>query len=157
MDHDPQVKAFRRKILTEREVRLLVRGMKRMMGEPFVSAAARCRLSLADTIRFMAVSARLTEAREARGLTAKALAALLRAPKYRVADIEGGSAHILDASVLARYIDLMGLREWFRQWQSANPGLAKRLAVPDPGARTAPTGGGSRASRRLRSPASRRR
>jgi len=129
MELNPKVKAFRRKILTDSEVRRVTHAIRKAMGEPFITAMAQYRLSIADGVRFMAVSARLVEAREARGLTLKALAMQLGAPQYRVAEIERGNTKRLDASVLARYIDRMGLRAWFSRWESANRGLAKRLGV----------------------------
>ena len=144
MELNPQAKALRRKILTEREVRQMTHALKRAMGEPFISATARYGLSIADSLRFMAVSTHLVEAREAQGLTLKTLATQLGAPQYRIAEIERGSTKHLDASVLARYIDMMGLRGWFCQWQSANRGLAKRLAVPEAGDLTTRSSGRSR-------------
>lgn len=133
MEPSPQVKAFRRKILTEREVRQMTHALKKAMGEPFVSARALYGVPVADGIRFMAVSTHLVEAREAKGLTLKTLAKELGAPQYRVAEIERGSTQRLDTSVLARYIDRMGLREWYARWESANRGLAKRLAGSEAG------------------------
>ncbi len=150
MELSPKVKAFRRKILTDREVRQLTHAMKKAMGEPFTSAMAQYRISVADGLRFMAVSAHLVEAREARGLTPKALARQLSAPQYRVAEIEKGDTKRLDASVLARYIDAMELRVWFRRWESANRGLAKRLDVPEAGNLTSRFSGRSGVSRPLR-------
>ena len=140
MDLSPQAKALRKRILTEREVRQMTRALKRAMGEPFASVSARSGLSIADGLRFMSVSAHLVEAREAKGLTLKALAKELGSPQYRIAEIETGSTNRLDASVLARYIDTMGLREWFSRWEAANRGLAKRLSVPEAGNLTTRSG-----------------
>ena len=120
------------------------------MGEPFVSVMAGYGLSLADGIRFMAVSAHLMEAREANGLTLEMLAKKLGAPQYRVADIERGSTKHVDASVLGRYIDMMGLREWYLGWASANRGLAKRLAASEARNSAPRSGRRSRVSRPLR-------
>ncbi len=141
MEPSSNARVFRRSILTDREVRQMVRALKRAMGEPYVSVAARYPLSIADCIRFMAVAARLVEAREARALTLKAVARRLRAPQYRVAEIERGNTKRLDTPLLGRYIDAMELRSWFGRWESANRGLAKRLAVPAAGIqRTTPPG-----------------
>ena len=147
MERDRQIKALRKKILTEREVREMTRALRNAMGELFVSATKQYGLSVADGIRFMAVSTHLVEAREAKGLTLKMLAKELGVPQYRVAEIERGSTKHVDASLLRRYIDAMGLREWYSRWETANRGLAKRLATPEAGNVTTRFSGRSRATR----------
>ncbi len=137
MELSPKAKAFRRKILTDREVRQAADTFKRMMGEPLVGAMARHGLSISDDLRFMAVATRLVEARVAKGLTLKTIAKQLGEPQYRIAEIERGNTNQLDVSLLRGYVDIMGLRRWFRQWETANRRLAERLAGSQVGSRVA--------------------
>jgi hypothetical protein len=44
-------------------------AVRNAMGEPFISVTRQYGLSIADDIRFMAISTNLVEAREAKGLT----------------------------------------------------------------------------------------
>jgi hypothetical protein len=129
MHSAPHSKNPRKAILTDTQVRHVTRLMKAMLGDSVMSIGRRLGLRPADLVRFMPVAARLAEAREARGLTVKGLAKRLGAPQYRIKQIESAEIMGLDAPVLARYVDAMGLREWFGQWESANRSLARRLGA----------------------------
>jgi hypothetical protein len=60
----------------------------------------------------------------------KAVAAELKAPQYRLKDIEQGQVKNIKSEILLRYIGFLGLSRWFSQWKKANPRLAEKILSP---------------------------
>ena len=81
---------FMRKILSEDEIRLLSRKLRKVMGPVFGEFSRSYGLKIEDSIRFQAVATRLREAREKRGPDRKTVARALRVPDsdvpYRLKD-----------------------------------------------------------------------
>jgi hypothetical protein len=119
-----------RKILSEQEVRLMTRRLRKIvepiLGEPSENYG----LEIEDAVRFGAVATRLREAREARGMDLKAAARAMRVPHYRLRYIEQRNLSRLRTADLHAYIDFLGLNKWFARWSRANSELAARL-VPN--------------------------
>jgi hypothetical protein len=118
-----------RKILSEDEICLISRRLKRVMSPIFGEVSSRYGLNIEDTIRFQAVATRLREAREHRSMDLKAAAKALGVPQYRLRDIEKGHLEEIKPAVIRQYIDFLGLGKWFARWRKANSQLAARLGV----------------------------
>ncbi|HWP56708.1 MAG TPA: helix-turn-helix domain-containing protein [Candidatus Acidoferrales bacterium] len=119
---------FMRKILTEDEVRLMTRRLRKVAGPLLRELAGRYGIDFEGSVRFGAVAHRVREAREARGMDLKAAAKALRVPQYRLRYIEQCNLKHLRGSDLRAYIDFLGLNQWFARWRKANLKLAARLA-----------------------------
>ena len=117
-----------RKILSEDEVRLLTRDLRKVVGPLLGELSERYGLDFEASVRFGAVAHRLREAREARGMDLKSAARAVRVPQYRLRYIEQSSLKHLRGSDLHAYIDFLGLNRWFAGWRKANPELAAQLA-----------------------------
>jgi hypothetical protein len=128
-----------RKILSEDEVRLMTRRLRKVIGLTTMECEAtrtRCLgklpslygIDIEDSVRFGAVATRLREAREARGMDFKTVAKAMRVPQYRLRYIEGSNMKNLRTSDLHAYVQLLGLNKWFARWCEANSKLAARLA-----------------------------
>jgi hypothetical protein len=116
------------KILSEDEVRLMTRRLRKVIGPIFGELPSLYGIDIEDSVRFGAVATRLREAREARGMDFKAVAKTMRVPQYRLRYIEGSNMKHLRTSDLHAYIQLLGLNKWFARWCEANSKLAARLA-----------------------------
>jgi cytoskeletal protein RodZ len=116
-----------RRILSEEEVQFLTRPLAKATRSIFEKFSSRDELELEDSIRFQAVATRLRERREKDGLDLKAAAKAMGVPRYRLRDVEEGRMKILDASVLHRYVDFLGIGRWFTRWSKAHPELAADL------------------------------
>ena len=81
-----------------------------------------------DLIRFLQVAQRCTQAREEKGLTIKEAAFSLKVPQYHLRGIEGTRGISIRVTTLNRYIDFLGLRDWFEDWKVNHPGVYRRLA-----------------------------
>jgi hypothetical protein len=123
-----KTRALMRKILSEDEVCLVTRRLRKVMGSILGELSGRYGLDIEDSVRFGAVATRLREAREARGMELKALAKALRVPQYRLQYIEDCNMKHLRTSDLHAYLDLLGLNKWFARWSRGNSKLAARLA-----------------------------
>jgi transcriptional regulator with XRE-family HTH domain len=122
-----QMRSLMRRILSEEEVQFLtsrVAKATRSISEKFSS---RDELELENSIRFQAVATRLRERREKSGMDLKAAAKALGVPRYRLREVEGCRMKNLDASVLHRYVDYLGIGRWFSQWSKAHLELAADL------------------------------
>ena len=100
---------FRRKILTDEEVRALSRAAAALLGPEIVAMSKGHDLSMEDNCRYMSLSARLEDARTERGLTLKEAAKELRTPKYRLEEVEKGRLRSLNPGLLLQYVDYLGL------------------------------------------------
>jgi hypothetical protein len=119
------------KILSEDEIRLMTRGLRKAIGPALGELSGQYGLDIEDSVRFGAVATRVREAREGRGMDLKAAAKALRVPQYRLRDIEKCSLRHLRGSDLHAYIDFLGLTKWFARWRKATQKLAARL-TPKP-------------------------
>jgi len=84
---------FRRKILIDEKVCALAKATKAILGPEIMASSNKYHLSVEDGLRYMSLSARLEDARTARGLTLKEAARDLKTPKYRLEEIEKGHTH----------------------------------------------------------------
>lgn len=86
------------------------------------------RLNMEWTVRFMAVSSRIKERRDALGLSIQKAARLLKVPQYRLKAIEARHRREILPEVLDAYLDLLRLKPWFGKWRKANPGMKQFLS-----------------------------
>lgn len=120
---------FRRKILSDEEVRAFAKAAKELLG-PEIMAISTCQhLSMEDSLRYMSLSARLEDVRTARGLTLKDAAKELGTSKYRLEEVEKGRLKSLNPDLLVQYVEYLGLKAWLGKWEKANPALADRLGL----------------------------
>lgn len=129
MEHSKKAELFRRKILTDEEVRAFSKAAEALLGPEIMAMSRSYELSMEDSLRYMSLSARLEYARSERGLTLKEAARELRTPKYRLEKVEKGRLKSLNPELLLRYVDYLGLKTWFGKWKKANHGLSKRLGL----------------------------
>ncbi len=135
-----------RRLLTKEEVRLFAERLKQMMGTPLMEMSHRHGVSIEDHFRFHSLAVRLRDTRIERGLSLKATSSALRTAQYRLAAIESNQVGRIDAQLLVRYVDHLGMKNWFGRWKTCNPSLARRIRVTGAGnVTTAP-----RATRRKR-------
>jgi len=80
-----------------------------------------------DLVRFLAVSQRCMEAREEKGLTVREAASLLKVPQYHLRGIEGTRGISIHPATLEKYIDFLGLGDWFDEWKRGNSDVYQRL------------------------------
>lgn len=130
MELSKKEQKFRRKILTDDEVRAFAKATKTVLGPEIMATSENHHLSIEDSLRYMSLAARLEDARTESGLTLKEAAKELKVPKYRLEDVEKGNLRSLNPALLLHYIDHLGLKSWFSKWQKANLGLAERLGLP---------------------------
>ncbi len=116
-------------ILPNEVVHEIVRQMPKVMGSPFAELIKERRIDMEGTIRFQAVSARCKEAREKARLTLKDVATQLKVPQYRIRDIEERGVSQILPDVFQQYIQLLGLGQWYKKWESVNGSFAIRLAL----------------------------
>lgn len=122
-----RVKSFRKRILTDDEIKVFAGHMKESMGPTFSALSDEYGLSIEDTLRFQPLSYRLVEARTVKGLTLKEAAAALKVPKYRLDYVEKASIGNISPEIALRYIEFLGLSGWFGKWKKANAEFAKRM------------------------------
>lgn len=120
------------RLIGDKEVRLLAERVELALGDR-LSRLLRCYgVSAEDHFRFRPLAARFEGARERHGLSLKTAALALRVPQYRLAAIEGSRIQDIDPTLVARYVEHLGLRSWFGRWMRANPELAQRLRLTKP-------------------------
>ena len=79
-----------------------------------------------DMMRFRPVEVACKEAREKMGLTVKQVADQMKVQQYRLTAVEENRAEIR-VDILERYIDLLGLRDWFSGWVASNQDVYQRI------------------------------
>jgi hypothetical protein len=137
---------IQRRLLTDEEVQFLAEKSKRLMGEPVVGMLKQYGISPEDHFRFHPLAVRLASARAERGLDLKAAAAALKVARFRLGDIEGSRTKDIDSGLLVRYVEYLGLKNWFGRWKKANASLAEHMQISGAGNLTT----ASRATRRKR-------
>ena len=137
---------IQRRLLTDEEVRFLAEKSKQLMGEPLGGMLKQYGISPEDHFRFHSLAVRLASARAERGLDLKAAAAALKVARFRLHDIEGSRTKDIDFALLVRYVEYLGLKNWFGRWKKANALLAERMQLAGAGNLTT----ASRATRRKR-------
>ena len=124
-----EARALRRKLLSDDEVRLMALQLNDAMGEWFHDAMDRYEIDVEANLRFMSVAARVQEARENKHLDLKEAASAVKAPQYRLRDIEQGRLKHVVPDILVNYVNLVGLNTWFGRWKNANVGIVDRLGL----------------------------
>jgi transcriptional regulator with XRE-family HTH domain len=119
-----------RTILTNAEVSQVVHGIRNVFGERFAALAASYGLDLEEGVRFMPVAKRCEERRAAQNWAIRDVAKALRVPQYRLKDIESGHVRNVRPEILHAYVSHLGLTSWYRRWEHANPGIARRVGLP---------------------------
>lgn len=80
-----------------------------------------------DMIRFHPVGEECAKIKEQKGLSVKQIAAQMKIPQYRLKAIEKTDLIYIQLAVLERYIDFLGMREWFNAWVCENTDVYNRL------------------------------
>jgi len=88
----------------------------------------KCDINMKDMIRFQLVSEKCRSEREKRGLAFKQIALSLNIPQYRLKYIESSSVKNINADILKKYIDYLGLRRWFNFWKKNKLDVYARLS-----------------------------
>jgi transcriptional regulator with XRE-family HTH domain len=128
-----------RRSLTRREIALVERRVRELLGRDVVEFAESRGISLRDSVRFGALSEQCVAARQRKGLTLKQAAAQIRVPQYRLREIEHNHLSHIDPSVLQRYLGSLGLESEAAAWSRQHRSLARRLGLLAPSARSAPS------------------
>ena len=81
-----------------------------------------------DMIRFQMVSEMCWAERERKGLTFKQISVALKVPQYKLKDIEKSGVKTITVDILERYINFLGLNEWFNSWKKNNTDVYERLS-----------------------------
>jgi len=81
-----------------------------------------------DMIRFQMVSEMCRNERERKKLTFKQISLDLKVPQYRLKDVEKSSVKTITVDILERYIDFLGLSQWFDSWKKHNADVYDRLS-----------------------------
>lgn len=125
--------AFRRRILTDAEITAFAQHMRKVMGPILAVISDGHSISIEDTLRFQSLAFRLAEARRAKGLTLKEAAASLKVPKYRLDDIENASIGNIRPEIALRYVEFLGLKNWFGRWRKVNLKLTTQMGFTETG------------------------
>ncbi|MCM8771330.1 MAG: helix-turn-helix domain-containing protein [Candidatus Omnitrophica bacterium] len=80
-----------------------------------------------DMIRFHPVAQKCKQIRQEKGLTIKQVATSIKVPQYRLRAIEDSSLRYILFDVLKRYVDFLGLTDWFILWKDKNKDVYRRL------------------------------
>lgn len=115
--------------VTDAELAYIAQRIRETLGPEVMAHMASLGLDVETTLRMKALGELFVDAREAKGLTLKEAAAQLRAPQYRVRDVEAG-ARRLDPGVLARYAGMLGIGRGVRAWARRYPDLAAPIGLP---------------------------
>jgi len=78
-------------------------------------------------IRFQPISKLCQKTREAKNLTIKQVAMQLNVPQYRLKDIEAASVEKIVFDVLEKYVDLLGLKDFFSGWAEKNKDIHQHI------------------------------
>jgi len=85
-----------------------------------------------DLMRFMPVKTTCKEARERMGITIKQAAQQIKVQQYRLKGVEGDSGGTVTREALDKYIDFLGIRNWFDTWLKVNRDVYERLESEPP-------------------------
>ena len=80
-----------------------------------------------DMIRFHPVGEECSKIREQKGFSVKDIAIQMKVPQYRLKAVEKSDITYIQPIVLERYIDFLGIREWFNAWTHKNTDVYNRL------------------------------
>jgi len=92
-----------------------------------LETAQKYNINMRNMIRFQIVAETCRLSREKKQLDYKQVAAMLKAPQYRIKDIECSRLKDVLPDILECYIDFLGLRVWFKSWIKHNADVYKRL------------------------------
>jgi len=113
--------------LTDDQVEEVASQMVAVLGPAVATMMVAAGIDARDQVRFHAVAERCRARRESQGLSIPSAAGTMKVAQYRLKDIEAGGVGRMDARILARYVTLLGLDDWFARWKSHNAELAGRL------------------------------
>jgi hypothetical protein len=116
-------------ILTDAEVRFMVRRMQNILGPEFLKTVSHHNVRLEDGVRWGSLQARCEDEREKRGLTLKEASSHLKIPQYRLRAIEAGTLREFKAEFAGRYFQYLGIESWVKRWARANAELARRAGI----------------------------
>ncbi len=120
---------LQQKLLTDAEVTLLSTQLQRLMGASMIQMVHKHGMSTDDFFRLGPLAKRLEAARVERGMNLKDVALALKTAQYKLATLENAAARDLDAALMQRYVEFLGLKTWFGRWKKANADLAGRLGL----------------------------
>ena len=84
-----------------------------------------------DLIRFMPVKTVCKESREKMGITIKQAAEKIKVQQFRIKGIEGDYGEVT-REALDKYINFLGIRNWFDTWLKVNRDVYERLESEPP-------------------------
>jgi len=114
-------------ILTDADVGLLHRELRRVLDSSFRTLPADILNRADDTIRWHALGARCAQARGARGIRDVAIA--LGIPQYRLRAIEGGRFTEFRIDLARRLFRFLEIEVWVERWCRSNRELATRIGL----------------------------
>jgi transcriptional regulator with XRE-family HTH domain len=112
------------------EIRALALALRKRMGEPYVHLTGEAARNFEDLVRLAPFAERFKAEREAEGLSIKDVSDRIKAPQYRLEEIERASPDIKQEH-LEKYANFLELGSWVRSWAKANRELAERLGISD--------------------------
>ena len=125
----PAFAKLQQKLLSDAEVQFLSEQLQNLMGPEIKQLMLTTGLSTDDFFRLGPLTSRLQAARGKKGLSLKEVALALKTTQSRIAQQEKAIARNIDAALLLRYVDFLGLKIWFGRWKKANPELAARIGL----------------------------
>ena len=140
VDNSEERSAKATDLLDEQQVATVTSLLRASLGGEVFSLAEQYGLRVEDCVRYMSVASRLQEEREIAGLSIKDVAARLGLPQYRIRDAESSALNV-QAYVLLRYADLVGLSEWYQEWSRQNPEFLERISRGQGGRKRAGSAG----------------
>lgn len=108
---------------------MLSEEMRRMLPPELGAVSERYETHFGEGLRFGAVATLCREARERMAMTTAEVARRLRTAQYRIRAVDSNRFREVDADVLRRYVELLGIRPWFRRWARANRSLMEALTA----------------------------
>jgi len=86
-----------------------------------------------DKMRLMSLQTKCKKTREEKAITIKQAAEQLKIKQYALKGIEGHPGNGMTQEVLDKYIDFLGIREWFKGWLKVNQDVYDRLGIDTSG------------------------
>lgn len=118
-----------KEFLNDQEASLAPERVKKALGSDFEQLLDKFlgHDGAKDLIRFLPVARRCAKAREEKGITTRDAASLLKVPQYHLKGIEGTRGINIKINTLNRYVDFLGLRNWFEDWKRHNLDVFQRM------------------------------
>lgn len=116
-------------ILTDAELEELAAYVRQMVGPVAVEVISLTEGRFEDYLRWLSLGARCMKAREARNMSIRHAASVLKVPQYRLRAIEVGTFMELDPAIAERYFRFLAIKSFVKRWARMNQGLATRLRI----------------------------